>query len=192
MPMPSNAFLGWSVARADVLDEIETVHANVGGAGRGRRYATQQINRAYAVLLSSEFQGFCRDFHSECADHIIATAPIQVRPVIRMQFQWGRSLDRGNPQAGGIGSDFGRFGLQFWVEVYSIHTHNERRRELLDELMVWRNAIAHNDFDLALFGQDPVLQLVQVRAWRSALNGLCQAFDTVMCNRLTRILGASP
>jgi hypothetical protein len=167
--MPSNAYLGWSVERAAVLDEIESVHANVGGTGRGRRYATQQINRAYAVLISSEFQGYCRDLHTECADQIIAISPVHIRAVIRTQFQWGRALDRENPQAGGIGLDFNRFVLQFWVEVYSQHAQNNRRRELLDELIVWRNAIAHNDFDPSIFGQDPVLQLVQVRAWRSAL-----------------------
>jgi hypothetical protein len=143
-------------------------------------------------LLSSEFQGYCRDLHSECADHIIATAPIHVQDIIQTQFLWGRTLDRGNPQAGTIGSDFNRFGLLFWVEVYSCHSQNKRRRELLDELMAWRNAIAHNDFDPLIFGSDPVLHLVQVRAWRSALNGLCLAFDTVMCNRLATILGTRP
>lgn len=192
MQMPSNSYLEWTIARAAVLDEIEAVHANVGGTSRGRRYATQQINRAYAVLLSSEFQGFCRQFHSECAGRIIDLAPLNIRPVIRSQFLWGRSLDRGNPQAGSIGSDFGRFGLQFWLEVYSKHSHNERRRELLDELIAWRNAIAHNDFDPLIFGPDPVLHLVQVRAWRSALNGLCEAFDKVMFDCLTRVLGAIP
>jgi hypothetical protein len=117
---------------------------------------------------------------------------MHIQVVIKYQFQWGRSLDRGNPQAGAIGLDFNRFGLQFWIEVYSLQVHNKRRRELLDELMLWRNAIAHNDFDPSIFGLDPVLQLVQVRAWRSALNGLCQAFDTVMYNRLKIILGTSP
>jgi hypothetical protein len=178
--------------RAAALDEIEAAHAHIGGTGRGRRYATQQVNRAYAVLLSSEFQGFCRDLHSECADHVVATAPAHTQDVIGAQFLWGRSLDRGNPQAGGIGSDFGRFALPFWDEVCALHAQNQRRRELLDELMAWRNAIAHNDFDPAIFGLDPVLHLVQVRAWRSALNVLCQAFDTVMRQHLTGMLGAAP
>src|SRR6266568_4745493 len=138
--MPSNSLLQWRGVRATALDEIEAAHASVGGTGRGRRYATQQINRAYAVLLASEFQGFCRDLYSECMDHVVATAPLTTRGVIRTQFLWSRSLDRGNPQAGGIGSDFGRFGVPFWDDVYSLHAANERRRELLDELMQWRNA----------------------------------------------------
>jgi hypothetical protein len=174
------------------LDEIEAAHAGVGGTERGRRYATQQLNRAYAVLSSSEFQGFCRDLYSECMDHIVATAPAATRGVIRTQFLWGRSLDRGNPNAGGIGSDFGRFALPFWDEVYDLHALNERRRALLHELIAWRNAIAHNDFDPAIFGPHPVLHLVEVRAWRSALNSLGRSFDVVMRNHLNGMLGADP
>jgi hypothetical protein len=190
--MPSNSLLQWRGVRAAVLDEIESAHADVGGTARGRRYATQQINRAYAVLTSSEFQGFCRDLYSECMDHVVATAPAATQGVVRTQFLWARSLDRGNPQAGGIGSDFGRFGLPFWEEVYALHALNERRRELLDELMRWRNAIAHNDFDPAAFGPHPVLHLGEVQAWRSALNSLGRSFDAVMRNHLTGMLGAEP
>lgn len=121
--------------RATALDEIEAAHAGVGGVGPGRRYATQQINRAYAVLLASEFQGFCRDLYSERMDHVVATALPATQVVIRAQFLWNRSLDRGNAQTGAIGSDFGRFAVPFWDAVYNLHAGNERRRELLDELM---------------------------------------------------------
>jgi hypothetical protein len=37
------------------LQEIENAHAAVGGTGRGRRYTTQQINRAFVMLLASQF-----------------------------------------------------------------------------------------------------------------------------------------
>ena len=57
---------------AAALDEIAQAHAAIGGTARGRRYTTQQINRAYAMLLAAEFQGFCRELHSECIDHILA------------------------------------------------------------------------------------------------------------------------
>src|SRR5262249_56686392 len=71
--MPSLAFQDWSVRRAAALDEIEHAHRSVGGTGPGRRYLTQQINQAYVVLLSSQFQGFCRDLHEECVDHLGAS-----------------------------------------------------------------------------------------------------------------------
>jgi hypothetical protein len=56
--MPSLSYQYWSTARAASLDEIESAHRSVGGSGPGRRYATQQINQAYALLLASQFQGF--------------------------------------------------------------------------------------------------------------------------------------
>ena len=190
--MPSNSLLRWRGDRAAALDEIQAAHAQVGGEKRGRRYATQQINRAYVLLLSSEFQGFGRDLYFECVDHVIAAGPTHLRALVRAQFLWGQPFNRGNPQAGAIGSDFGRLSLPFWDEVYAIHAHNRRRRALLDELMAWRNAVAHNDFDPAAFGPDPILRLRQVRGWRSALNGLCDGFDRVLGDHLTNLLGTAP
>ena len=190
--MPSHSLLQWRGERAAALDEIEAAHSGVGGTARGRRYATQQINRAYAVLLSSEFQGFVRDLYSECVDHVVAAATAQLQALVRVQFLWGQPFGRGNPQASAIGSDFGRLGLPFWDAAYAVHAHNRRRRAMLDELMAWRNAIAHNDFDPAVFGPDPVLQLQQVRGWRSALNGLGDGFDRVLRDHLTGNLGGAP
>src|SRR5437870_3298320 len=72
-PMASLSLQHWLAARGTALDEIEDAHRHVGGSGPGRRYATQQINQAYAVLLASQFQGFCRDLHTECVEHVVGT-----------------------------------------------------------------------------------------------------------------------
>src|SRR5580658_2588149 len=112
--MPSNSWIRWKNERADALDQIENAHASVGGTGRGRRFATEQINHAYATLLSSQFQGFSRGLHAECIDHIIAATPVYLQQIHRSQYIWGRTLDRGNPNPGNIGSDFNRFGVDFW------------------------------------------------------------------------------
>src|SRR5437773_2320335 len=109
--MPSNSLLKWNGERADTLDEIENAHAMVGGSERGRRYATQQINYSYAGLLCSHFQGFCRELHSECIDHIVAMIPAQLRDLLRAALIRDRSLGRGNPHPGAIGSDFNRLGI---------------------------------------------------------------------------------
>lgn len=69
--MTSASLQHWINERIPALDELESAHRSVGGSGPGRRYATQQINQAYAVLLSSQFQGYCRDLHSECVDYLI-------------------------------------------------------------------------------------------------------------------------
>src|SRR5271156_4930617 len=87
--MPSHSLRWWSGQRSDALDEIANAHAQVGGTERGRRFATQQINHAYATLLSSQFQGFCRDLHSECVGHLVAASPVDLRAVLKSQFYWG-------------------------------------------------------------------------------------------------------
>ena len=69
-------------------------HLRVGGSQRGRRFATRQINYAYVTLLSSQFQGFCRDLHSESIDHIVGLVPAHLQTFLRAEFLFGRSLDR--------------------------------------------------------------------------------------------------
>src|SRR5262249_56289494 len=95
--MPSLAFQDWSVRRAAALDEIEHAHRSVGGTGPGRRYLTQQINQAYAVLLASQFQGFCRELHEDCVDHLVASvvSPVLL-PLYRDNLLFGRQLATGN------------------------------------------------------------------------------------------------
>lgn len=190
--MPSHSLARWTSERADALDEIENAHAMVGGSERGRRYATQQINYSYAALLSGQFQAFCRDLHSECVDHIVGIVPAQLQGFLRVEFIWNRSLGRGNPHPGAIGSDFNRLGIDFWTEVDALDGRNVRRRELLQELIDWRNAIAHQDFDPLVSTGAPTLHLAKVRAWRSAVNVLARYFDQAMYNYLQALLGAVP
>jgi hypothetical protein len=190
--MPSHSLIRWNGERADALAEIENAHAMVGGTERGRRYATQQINYSYTALLSSHFQGFCRDLHSECIECLIAIVPAQLQRLLRTEFTWNRSLDRGNPHPGAIGSDFSRLGADIWEDVYLLDARNERRRELLQELIDWRNAIAHQDFDPVAPGGIPTLHLARVRAWRSAVNALVRSFDQAMYNYLRGVSGTAP
>jgi hypothetical protein len=67
------------------------------------------------MLLASQFQGFCRDLHSECVDHFLAAiAPAALRSLVRAEFTRGRHLDRGNAQPSSLGADFGRLGIDLW------------------------------------------------------------------------------
>jgi hypothetical protein len=45
--MPSKAYQTWRTIRRAELDRIEHAHTAVGVTGRGRWYATQQVNQAY-------------------------------------------------------------------------------------------------------------------------------------------------
>src|SRR5579859_275231 len=101
--MSSRSLQEWQATRTSKLAEIEAAHRGIGGVARGRRYATEQINHAYAVLLASQFQGFSRDLHSECVDCMArAVASAVLQPVMRAVFVLGRSLDRGNANPGNI------------------------------------------------------------------------------------------
>ena len=190
--MPSLAYRQWRTTRARALDEIAQAHAAVGGTGPGRRYATQEINRAYAVLLASQFQGFCRDLHSEAVGYLGAFLPNALRPIIRGELHWNRQLDRGNAQPSSIGSDFGRLGLSFWDEVHLLDPGNATRQILLEELNTWRNAIVHQDLDPARLGGRTTLRLSRVRLWRRASSRLAYAFDEVLRRHLLSLTGTSP
>ena len=98
--MPSLSYREWLSKRRKALDEIESAHTSVGGTGPGRRYATQQINQAYAVLVASQFQGFCRDLHTECVARLMAfiNPSASVRHLLQAGFTRGRQLDSKNAQ----------------------------------------------------------------------------------------------
>ena len=190
--MTSQSLQTWLTARSRALDEIEHAHHNIGGTGPGRRYATQQINHAYAVLLSAHFQGFCRDLHDDCATHLVQSmATAGAWATFKEAMVWSRKLNTGNPNPGNIGSDFNRFGIRFWDDVRSVDARNVGRFDRLEDLNRWRNAIAHQDFDPRVLGSG-LLRLEKVQGWRSACEGLAISFDRVMQVRLQRVTGRSP
>ena len=183
----------WQTTRKAALDDIETLHKKLGGTGPGRRYATEQLNRAYVIQLSSEFQAFCRDLHSEAIQHLMAAMAVAapIKMIVNAQFTFGRKLDSGNPNPSNLGSDFNRLGLTFIDEVKNADPRNKTRLKVLEELNTWRNAIAHNDYQgHGLPRTFPLLKTVQ--RWRSVCNALAKHFDEIIRAQLASLLGASP
>ena len=191
LPVSSVALKTWKKDAKRALDEIAAAHAAVGGQTRGRRYATQEINHAYAVLLSSQFQRFCRDLHTEAVAHLVAAVlPPSLRPILRARLCDNRKLDHGNPNPGNLGSDFGRLGFDFWAAVHGRDTRNPGRKSQLENLAGWRNAIAHQDFDPAKIV--PPLRLAEVQRWRSACSAMAHEFDQVVRDHLVTLVGVRP
>ena len=188
--MTSQALLRWQRDRKVELDEILQAHASVGGTARGRRTATQQINHAFAVLLASQFQGFCRDLHSESVDHLVSGVPQQFQTLLRFEFTFGRQLDRHNAQSSALGSDFGRLGIEFWSRVDACDARNDARKKKLEKLNEWRNAIAHQNYDKVR--KEAPLRLNRVKDWRCALSQLAEHFDRAMRDHLNQLLGSYP
>ena len=182
----------WQTAASDELDEVEAAHAAVGGTGRGRRYATGQLNNAYAVLLSAQFQRFCRDLHTEAANHLSTMVPVAIRATFLYRLTEGRKLDTGNPNPGNIGSDFDRLGLKLWQDSTWSTVPNRVRRVGLEQLKGWRNAIAHQDFTKPACGGRTVVTLAEVRRWRGACSGLARAFDGFVGRHLHLTSGSPP
>jgi hypothetical protein len=166
----------------------------MGGTGPGRRYATQQVNQAHAVLLASQFQGFCRDLHIECVGHLLRllAPPAALRPVLRAELSRGRRLDRGNANPDSLRQDFDRLGIEFWPEVERYDPRNAARRAMLERLNQWRNAIVHQDLEPAKLGGSTTLRLAQVRQWRRACHRLARSFDAVLHRHLLTQTGVAP
>ena len=191
--MASSSLARWRTSRAQQLDEIEAAHAAVGGTKRGRRWATREVNHAYTVMISSQFQGFCRDLHSESIDYIVSSVrPASLQNVLRAEFTLDRKLDRGNPNPGNVGSDYGRLGVSLWPRARARDSRTSIRMDRLEELSAWRNAIAHQDFAPKQPLEPATITLKTVKQWRRSCNGLAGTFDRVMSAHVAKFTGTAP
>jgi hypothetical protein len=189
--MTSYAYQEWLTTRRQALEEIAAAHRAVGGSGPGRRRATEQINHAYVVLLSSQFQGYCRDLHTEAVSSLSVHLPADLREVVRIRMVAGRLLDRGNPTPGNLGADFGRLGFDLWAVVRRHDRRNRTRQENLQTLAAWRNAIAHQDFSSPRL-RPGRLRLEHVRRWRGSCHALARVFDEAVAVQLRSVVGSRP
>jgi hypothetical protein len=186
--VPSAALVRWNASTQRALDQVRTAHRAVGGRFRGRRSATLQLNHAYVLILSSQFQGFCRDLCSEAAQVIARNVPLGVQEIVASSLTQGRKLDHGNPSPANLQQDFLRLGLDLWRAVHAQDRRNVRRQRSIEELNAWRNAIAHQDWRRL----GPGLRLPTVEAWRSACHALAPHFDRAVFDRLCVAVGRAP
>ncbi len=192
--MPSQSLILWKGPRSQELDEIEAALQAVGGAGQGQPSATQQLIRAYAVLLASQFQGFCRSLHSECVGTIVDTlSPPVLRPIIRSGMTSDLKLDLGNARHETIQADFARLGVpNIWMDMDGLDPQTTPRKAMLVDLNRWRNAIAHQSLDPTKLGGSTNLILPVVRRWRDACDELAETLDAVMYNHLSQLMNQPP
>ena len=195
--MPSDALIRWRTGQAAALDQIQAAHSALEGGGPGRRYRTKQLNGAYVVLLTAHFQDFCRNLHSEAALFVASTSPNSaIRDAILAGLTQDRFFDRGNAQPSSLAKDFRRFKMELWTDVENRSPKNKLRKKNLEQLNVWRNAVAHQDFgfdqgELKKIGKTK-LNLRFVRRWRGTCNALAAQFDAALQDHLRTIVGASP
>ncbi|MGL4550790.1 MAG: hypothetical protein ACRC33_06350 [Gemmataceae bacterium] len=189
----------WNTARKRSLDFALVGYGKIGKTGEGVVLVRQQVTQGTAMLLSSQFQGFCRDLHSECVDAFVAGAnpggagnAVTFQTTLRAEFLMGRKLETGNPNPGNLGSDFNRFGLKLFAEMITADEANQGRKDLLEELNVWRNAIGHQDFNKPELNGRTTITIQEVKDWREACGGLATSMDSVMHAHLLSMLGVAP
>jgi hypothetical protein len=191
----SAALTSWHSGAAISLGEVLTAHRRLGGTGPGKRGLTE-INYAYATRLAAHFQGFTRALHSEAAAAIAAgIGDLNLRIVVQQQLTQGRALDKGNANAGNIGSDFGRFGFKVWDVIAAHRVANAGRKTKLDQLLEWRNGIAHDDLERRRVAGLLVPDRMTLKActtWKSALDNLALSFDHVVADQVENLGAPRP
>jgi hypothetical protein len=143
--------------------------------------------RAFVLLLSAHFQGFCRDLYSEYAQIISGKVRPSLRLLIQAQFSAGRRLDQGNPNVTNLREDFERFGYD--LDLGAADPGNAARLTHLGELNKWRNIAAHQGTPTAAIGP---LTLPRLQGWRNSCDGLATSLDRIQYNQLRKILRRQP
>lgn len=191
--MPSRSLQVWQTHTRRALDQVEAARAAVRVSGPRRRFAAQQIAQFYPVLLSAHFQRFCRDLHTECAEHVIASVGLLwIEPILRNRLLPGRRLDAGNPNPANIGADFGWLGLPLWDQIAASDPRNRDRRRALEELNGWRNAVAHFDYRKPGLSGQVRVRVSDMKRWRAACDALTVELDRECAMYFASVTGRHP
>ena len=188
--MPSQALRQWRTTQRAELDRLDAA------VRASERVVRQQLVDAYILLVAGHFQLYCRSLHDEA----VGVAAGCVRPAgavaIVNELVRGRLLDRGNAQPSALAADFRWLDEELWSELVKLDARNRPRRERLDQLNVWRNAIAHQALPLssgnAAKAAGTARTLRWTRVWRANCSALARQLDSFVKVKLTAMLGSPP
>ncbi len=181
--MPSGSLSKWSGTRMAALNEVDNQCDACVALPTPNPVLLDENLRAYVLLLSAHFQGFCRDLHTECAQFVGNNVPVRIQFLVQQSFTTPKlKLDHGNPNLEHINADFNRFGLT--LDLKKADPRNQAHISHLGELNKWRNAAAHH-------GDPPKsisLSLAKVRTWKGSCSGLAASLDGIMYNQLRHLI----
>ena len=140
--MPSASLLQWQNDRMPRLQQFDLQCAASLAAVPANAHLIDENLRAYVVLLSAHFQGFCRDLYTEAASTIVSRVRPALRLLVQEQFTAHRKLDHGNPTHDHLKEDFKRFGFKLDLAT---DPANAPRLVNLSGLNKWRNVAAHQE-----------------------------------------------
>src|SRR5258708_4807004 len=189
--MPSRALRKWSTTQRAELDRLETAASDADQALR------QQLVDAYLLFLAGHFQHFCRELHAEAADFLVSQMqPSGARSLVNDLILDGRMLERGNAHPAALRGDFARMGMDILHMVARRNPRSSGRQRRLEQLNVWRNAIAHQALPLsgplAARTAGTARSLPWVRVWCVDCASFARDLDAVVSQYLTNLLGRSP
>ena len=128
--MPSASLLKWSGERMASLAEIDSQCAACIAAIVPNPVLIDENLRAYVLLLSAHFQGYCRDLYTECSQFVSSKVRLSLQPSIQQLFTNKTALDRGNPNLDNIKADFNRFGFVLNLKVLKVQKPRQRSPDL--------------------------------------------------------------
>jgi hypothetical protein len=178
----------WQNDRMPRLNEIHFQCAQTLTPVPPPRLADENL-RAYIMLLSAHFQGFCRDLHTECVVAVAASLPVGLQLMFQTQCLAGRDLDGGNPRFEAIRNDFERFYLGL-NRALSFNVANATHVTHIGQLNSWRNYAAHQKTSPPAGAGS--LSLAAVQAWKNSCDSLATELDGILYNRQLNMLGNAP
>jgi hypothetical protein len=185
--MPSTSLVHWQNDRMPRMAEIDAQCAASLVLVPPQPNLVDENLRAYVLLLSAHFQGYCRGLYTECALVIVSKARRTLQALIQSQFAAGRKLDHGNPNVQNLRLDYERFG--FTLDLNGADPANPPRVTHLGELNRWRNVAAHHG---TIPPGLPPLSLPLLQGWRTSCDGLATSLDDIMYNELRKIPRRAP
>lgn len=72
--MPSKARQSFDANVKDI-DRLLELHTEIGGAGKGRRYGLEVLNKSAIVLITAFWEAYCEDIAAEGLAHLVKEAP---------------------------------------------------------------------------------------------------------------------
>lgn len=140
----------------------------------------------------AQFQSYCRNLHDEAVAVHVAVAKAGQQSMLRTLLTQGRKLDSQNPRRAALGSDFGRLGLAFVVELKAARPAVAAELDHLEELIDFRNAVGHGDESaIAVIESRGAVRSTKASYVRSRriLDRLVSTMDEVVAVRLGALLG---
>lgn len=192
--MNSPALAAWRSSRLGRLDRLLAVHPDSTGSGTDPAVA-EEWTHALILRLASEFQGFCRDLHTDASKAVaraLAASDEEIRLLILVGLTTDRSLNRSSADPQTLAKDFARFRITLWVALEERHPRSVPLwHEGLRYLHLARNGVVHDDLGklASVQAEGWELKLGTVVRWRNLLDEIVTAMDDVVSTAIADLFG---